>query len=49
MTVNWLTKVNVGGTTHAPVSCNNPRARGWLLAEPAPFVNMAEKPEGQLG
>ena len=31
MTVNGLTKVNVGGTTHAPVSCN-PRTHGRVVA-----------------
>ena len=31
MTVNGLTKVNVGGTMHAPLSCN-PRTRGRVVA-----------------
>ena len=31
MTVNELTKVNVGGTTHAPLSCNPRVARGRIV------------------
>ena len=31
MTVNELTKVNVGGTTHAPLSCNPRAARGRVV------------------